>query len=137
MENAVFHLTILESDSPFYDGDCTSLVIPASDGLFGIMAHHTNLISALETGIVKYTLPDGSVQSASVSKGICKVEDGDVLILTDSAEHPEEIDLVRAEREAAWAKEEMLRKSSLSEYHRAEAQLARALNRIKLKSYNT
>ena len=137
MENSIFHLTILEAGRRFYDGDCVSLVIPSSDGLYGIMAHHTNFFSALATGIVKFTLPDKTVKKASVANGICKVEDGQVLILTDSAELPEEIDIKRAEREAAEAKEEMLRKKSVNEYHLAESQLARALNRIRLTRYNS
>ncbi len=132
-----FHMKLLEADQPFFEGECISVQIPATDGAYGIMANHTNLICALVPGELKYKTPDGKENAASVSSGICKVEDGEVLILTESAEHPEEIDVRRAEREAAQAKEEILRRRSIQSYNAAQAKMARVLNRLRVKNkYN-
>lgn len=128
-----FHLTFLEADRTFFDGECVSLQIPATDGAYGIMANHTNLICALIPGELKYRTADGEEKVASVSSGICKVENGEVLVLTESAEAPEEIDERRAEREAAEAKEEMLRRSSIQSYKAAQAKMARVSNRLRVK----
>ena len=68
-----------------------------------------------------------------VSAGLVKVENGEVLILVDSAERPEEIDLNRARREADAAKEAMLQKRSIQEYRMAQFTLARAAARMKVK----
>ena len=57
-----------------------------------------------------------------------------VLVLVDAAERPEEIDKNRAERAAAAAKEALLQKRSIREYRLAEANLARAINRLRVKS---
>ena len=38
-----------------------------------------------------YRVPGGENQIAAVSGGLVKVEDGEVLVLVDSAERPEEI----------------------------------------------
>ena len=62
-----------------------------------------------------------------------KVEDNDVLVLVDSAERPEEIDTNRAERAVAEAKEAMLQKKTVQEYKMAQAHLARAINRLRVK----
>lgn len=129
-----FHLTVLEADQPFFDGECISVQIPTSDGSYGIMADHTNLICAVVPGALKYRTGDGNEHIAAVSPGLCKVEDGEVLVLTESAESPDEIDEIRAQREAEEAKNAMLAEHSIREYNAAKAKMARTLNRLKIKS---
>lgn len=130
---AVFSLQILEATSEFYDGECDSLIVPTTTGLYGILAGHSNAVLALEPGRMQYRVPgDKEFKAAAVSGGIVKVEDGKVLVLADSCERPEEIDMNRARREADEAREKMLQKRSAREYHEAQAQLARAMNRIKV-----
>ena len=131
---ATFELHILAADRPFYEGNCESLIVPTPAGQYGIMAHHRNMISAITPGVLSYRLPGQPVRIASVSDGLIKVEDNQVLILVESAERPEEIDVKRAKREADQAKEEMLQKRSMQEYRMAQATLARALNRLMVKS---
>ena len=72
-------------------------------------------------------------QIAAVSRGLIKVEGGQVLILADTIERPEEIDANRARREAEEAQAAMLQKASIQSYHAAQARLARAINRLKVK----
>ena len=62
-----------------------------------------------------------------------KIENGTVLLLIDSMERPEEIDANRARREAEEAQAAMLQKASIQSYHAAQARLARAINRLKVK----
>ncbi len=129
-----FKLIILESDSTFYSGPCESLIFPASDGQVGVLADHTNTVAAVEAGTVVYRAPGGENQYAAVSQGILKIEDNEVLMLVNSAEHPDEIDENRARYEAEKAKEEMLQKKSRMEYYSAEATLSRAMSRLKVKN---
>ena len=130
-----FRLTVLSSNRTFFDGDCVSVRIPTSDGFYGVMAHHRNMIAATVPGEIKYTLPDGDENIAAISAGIVKVEDNTVLILTESAERPDEIDAVRARRVADEAKEEMLKRQSVLDYNFAQAKLARSLNRLRVKKH--
>ena len=127
---AFFHLRVLASDRAFYDGDCESLTVPVSDGELGILAHHSNLVAAVVPGALRARLPDGRFAEAAISGGLLKVEDGDVLLLADSVERPEEIDASRAS--ARRAREALLQRRSVQEYRGAQAHLARALNRLKL-----
>ena len=132
-----FPVQILAADHPFFEGECCSLSVPTLDGMYGIRAHHSNMISVVATGILRYQPEEkGPVLEAAVSGGLVKVEDGAVLILADSIERPEEIDLKRAQRDADAAKEAMLQKRSIQEYHAAQAHLARALNRLQLKQHH-
>ena len=128
-----FQMHILAADHTFYEGPCLSLTIPPSGGEQGILARHSNMIAAVQPGILRYRLPGQEVQQAAVSQGMVKVERNDVLVLVDSVERPEEIDAARARREADEAREAMLQRKSRQEYQLAQATLARALNRLKVK----
>lgn len=128
-----FSVRILASDHPFYEGECFSLVIPTSNGMYGIRARHSNMIAAVVPGTLQYQTKPDSLQEAAVSEELVKVENGEVLILVDTAERPEEIDANRARRKADEAKEALLQKKSIQEYREAEATLARALTRLRVK----
>ena len=131
-----FDLKILAAEKPLYEGDCISLVIPTIRGQYGIQAMHYNMTSAIVPGLLKLTLPDGSDIIAAVSDGIIKVEDNRVLILVDTAERPEDIDENRAKRAAAEAQEALLQKKSIQDYHAAQAKMARAINRLRVKRHS-
>lgn len=129
---ATFQVHILAADHTFYQGPCESLVIPTPQGQYGVLAHHSNMISAIVPGTLQYKLENQPFQQAAVSSGLIKVENNDVLILVDTAERPEDIDEKRAERAADKAKETMLQKRSIREYRSAQATLLRALSRLKV-----
>ncbi len=129
----VFQAHILAADRSFYEGPCVSLTVPTSDGEQGILAHHSDMIAAVLPGTLRYQTPEGPVQLAAVSSGLVKIEKNEVLVLVDSVEWPEEIDAARARREADEAREAMLQKKSRQEYQLAQATLARAMNRLRVK----
>lgn len=130
---STFQLEILAADRPFYKGPCQALQVPITDGQYGILAHHRDVIAALVPGTLRLRLPDGTEQIAAVSQGLIKVENNHVLVLADTIERPEEIDANRARREAEEAREAILQKQSIQSYHSAQARMARALNRLKVK----
>ena len=123
-----FKTHILAASNTFYEGECESLIVPTADGQYGILAGHCDIISAVVPGKMTYRVPGGENQIAAVSGGLVKVEDGEVLVLVDSAD--------RAREAAAAAKEAMLQKRSIREFHAAQMTLARATVRLKVKSVN-
>ena len=129
-----FQVHILAADRTFYEGPCLSLTIPTSDGEQGILARHSAMIAAVQPGTLRWQPPGQPVQYAAVSPGMVKVEKNDVLVLVDSAERPEEIDEARARREIDEAREVLLQKRSRQEHQIVQASLARALNRLRVKS---
>ena len=128
-----FKISILAADQPFYEGPCVSLVVPTLEGMYGFMAKHVRMISAIVPGTLHYTLPDGTKYYAAVSEGIVKCEDNRIIVLVDTAERPEDIDANRAKEAADRAREIMLQKRSFEEYHTAQANLSRAMNRLKVR----
>ena len=128
-----FNLHIIEADNDFFNGKCVSLVVPTTDGLFGIQAMHENLVATVTIGVLKFTLPDGTRRHAAVSDGIVKVENNEVLILVESCEDPDEIDEARAQDEQDMANDILSGKSDRINYRMAKGILARAVNRLKIK----
>ncbi|MBQ8525779.1 MAG: ATP synthase F1 subunit epsilon [Clostridia bacterium] len=130
-----FTLDFFAAEKPFYEGECVSLVVPINGGQYGIQAMHNNMIAAIIPGMLKLTTPKGDEIIAAVSEGLVKVESNHVLLLVDTAEHPEEIDENRARRSAEQAKEAILQKKSIQDYYAAQAKMARAIGRLKTKKY--
>lgn len=129
----MFPLHVLTATSPFYEGMCESLIIPTVDGRYGVLSGHSDTICAVVPGELYIRLPGGEMRVAACAAGIMKVEKGDVLVLVDSAICPEDIDKDRARRMADDAREQLLQKQSIEEYHAAQARLARALARLSVR----
>lgn len=128
-----FQARILAADRIFYEGPCLSMTVPTSDGELGILARHASMIAAVRPGTLRFQPPEQPVQAAAISPGMVKVEGNEVLVLVDSIERPEEIDAARAQREADETREALLQKRSRQEHQVAQAALARALNRLRVK----
>lgn len=128
-----FNLNILAADFPFYSGPCESLIITSLQGKYGILADHCNAIIAVVPGSLLYRPPNQEAVVVAASGGLAKVENNEVLVLVDSAERPEDIDINRARRAADAAREAILQNKSIQEYKIAQARLARALNRLRIK----
>lgn len=131
---STFQVYILAADCAFYEGPCESIVVPTMQGQYGILPHHSNMIGAVLPGEMSYRVPGQPVQFAAVSAGMVKVENNEVLVLVDSVERPEDIDANRAKRAADEAKEALLHKRSIQEYRSAQAHLARAISRLRVKN---
>ena len=128
-----FHLRILAAERTFYDGPCQSLTVPTIDGLYGLMALHENVVIAVIPGMLTLHTPDGAEQIAAVSEGMLKMENNEALVLVDTIERPEEIDLNRAERIAAESEALLHEKHSAQEQTLVMARMARALSRVHVK----
>lgn len=126
-----FHLEIIATDRVFYKGDCEHLVITAIDGLLGILYGHEPLVTSLPTGELKYMV-DGKWYYAAITEGFIQVMPESSIILAESCELPEEIDIKLAEEEKARAEEMLKQKQSIQEYYQTQAALNRAMNRLKV-----
>lgn len=127
-----FHLSIFASDHEYYVGECESLVIPMEDGQYGVRANHANSICAIIPGMMTFRVPGEDVmREAVVSNGIMKFEENDALILVNTCENPEEIDVIRAERAKEEAERMLKEKLNRREFYKVQANLVRALNRLK------
>jgi F-type H+-transporting ATPase subunit epsilon len=111
--------------------DVTRVHVPGGDGAFTVLLGHTPLLSTLELGVVEVTLTDGSEVRIAVNQGFVRVLDNEVLLLAQTAERADEIDVERAEAARVRA-EQRLKKADLKcDFARAEFALKRAINRLR------
>ena len=130
-----FHLRILAAERTFYDGACASLTVPTIDGSYGLMALHENVVIAIVPGELTLHTADGEEQIAAVSEGMLKMVNNEALVLVDTIERPEEIDLRRAERNAAESEAALHEKQSEQERALVMARMARAMSRVQVKRH--
>lgn len=129
-----FSLKVLASNRVFYDGKCKMAVLPAMDGQLGVLANHGDMIVALAMGEMRIQREDDTWETALIGKGVMQDINNRMIVLTEFAEHPDEIDEKRALEAKQRAEEQLRQKQSILEYHHSKAALSRALAR--LKEYN-
>lgn len=120
-----FNLHILAAERDFFEGECVSLIVPLTDGLYGVQANHKSMVSAISQGPLTMTLPDGKKIEAVVSQGILIISSNEVRLLVDTIETEEEVLANAMKREAEDAKEAELQKKSIQEFKKAQIWMAR------------
>lgn len=126
-----FNLKIYASDHIYFDGECEHVMIPIENGQYGILAKHRNTISEVEPGIMTFRPAGGKDIKAAVTRGLIKIEEGNVLVLVHRCENPDKIDINAIKRAEAEALRKIREKNSSKEFHMAEANLSRAFNKLK------
>ena len=116
-----------------YESEVEQATLPTLEGQITILPNHIPLLGVLEPGeiIVK---EKGEIKSIACSSGFIQVNKNEVIILADSAEHAEEIDIARAEEAHARAKKlmENMKNKEAVDYVNLAAKLEKELARLKV-----
>ena len=128
---STFNLHVVALDRVFYDGPCDTLTIPAVDGEKGILAGHEPMVMAITAGEMRFNA-DGQQHTAAVGCGFAEITGDKVVVITDFAQKPEEIDIEHAERAKVRAEERIREKMSQIEFAHSQAELARAMAKLKV-----
>jgi len=126
------HLEVITPERKVYEDDVDMVVAPASEGYVGILPHHMPLFTMLGPG--EFKVKRGGVEEVlAVFGGFMDVRGDRVIVLTDAAEHVEEIDAGRA-KEARDRAQQVLAAgpASAADEQRARAELQRALVRLRV-----
>ncbi|NLC76002.1 MAG: F0F1 ATP synthase subunit epsilon [Clostridia bacterium] len=107
-----------------------SLVVPAAEGYLGVLPGHAPIVAQLSIGVLSYK-QDGKETTAAVSGGFMEVAGDKAVLLADTAELANEIDVDRALRAKERAEERLANRQANLDVPRAEAALRRALARLK------
>ena len=124
-----FRLEIITHDKTFFDGETEQVIVRTTVGDVGILNGHEPYCAALGIGQMRIMI-DGDFRRAATSGGIIKVSKEKTVILVQSCEWAEDIDVARAEHAKQVAEERIKAAASDNEILLAEAKLKRALNRI-------
>jgi F-type H+-transporting ATPase subunit epsilon len=101
-------------------------------GGFQVLFNHAPLLSSLDVGPLKVKNTQGVDTVYATGGGYLEVRENNVVVLVESAEKPEEIDVERARAARVRAEERLKAHDASFDSVRAELALARALNRLRL-----
>ena len=129
-----FKLEIITPEKKFFDGETEQIIVRTTVGDVGILNGHEPYCAALGIGQLRVMI-DGKFRHAATSGGIIKVNRQKTVVLVDSCEWADEIDVKRAESAKDRAEERIKKAESDRQIKMAEAKLKRALNRIDTARY--
>jgi F-type H+-transporting ATPase subunit epsilon len=125
------HIEVITPERKVYEDDVDMVIAPGSEGYLGILPHHAPLLTALGPGEFRVK-KGGAEQVLAVFGGFMDVREGRVTVLTEAAEHVEEIDVQRAQAAREKAQQALAAPASAADEARARAALQRALVRIRV-----
>ncbi len=126
------NIEIISPDSQVLKDQAESITVPGTSGSFQVLKNHAPLISTFEIGIIKVKKSGNDPMHFTTSGGTVEVNKNKVLVLSDSIEKVDKIDINRAEEAKKRAEERLTNKNAETvDVARAEAALNRAVNRIK------
>ena len=126
-----FLLKIVTPEKLLFSQGVDFVVVPGSDGDFGVLPGHCLLLSSLRIGELQYTTGE-TTESVSILSGLAEVTPTRVTILADIAEKAEEIDIERAQAAVQRAEEHLERGGLPSEVEEAKVSLEKARLRKKI-----
>ncbi|MGH2537883.1 MAG: F0F1 ATP synthase subunit epsilon [Candidatus Promineifilaceae bacterium] len=125
------HCDIVTQERTVFSGPADYVSLPGAEGRMGVLPNHSPLLTALFYGevMVRYA---GQEQYFAIGGGFAEVLPESVIVLADSAERADEIDLQRAEAARGLAHQAMAQgvRQDAVRYAQIEAELKRAQIRI-------
>lgn len=126
-----FHLEIVVPDKAFYSDEVQEIVLKTPGGEIGILKGHIPMVVAVSIGLIKIKKEERWIY-ASVSEGFMEVTADRTIVLADSAEWPEEIDVERAKSAEEKARALLSARQGDAEDANLQAALQRSLCRQKV-----
>lgn len=124
-------LEIVTPDKSFFEDEVEMAIVRTTEGDIGILKDHEPVVAPVSVGIIRVK-QNGEFRDAACSSGFLTVDEDKVIIITDSAEWSDEIDLNRAKESADRAAKRLEEKHDELDVLRAKVSMERAMNRIRV-----
>lgn len=128
---STFLLEIVTPERKVYAEEANMIVAKGVEGELGILPNHIPLVTPLKIAAVIVKKQGSKDQAIAVNGGFMEVRKDKVVILAESAELPEQIDVDRAKAAKERAEKRLADiKQANVDFKRAELALQRAVNRL-------
>jgi F-type H+-transporting ATPase subunit epsilon len=128
-----FHLTVVTPEGEAFDKQVESVVLPGTEGEFGVLTGHEPFMTGLQVGTMQISAGNETLYAA-VGRGFAEIHENTVSVLVGSCEFANEIDRSRAEiaRDRALAQLQEMRASTEGEaaYRELQEAYSRAVARV-------
>ncbi|HHP0339148.1 TPA: ATP synthase F1 subunit epsilon [Campylobacter lari subsp. concheus] len=84
MDNLI-HIEVVTPLGMIYNDNVKSIVLPGSEGEFGVLKGHASLISSLKAGIIDIEKSDSTHELVAIDSGHAKVSETKVSVLAKGA----------------------------------------------------
>lgn len=125
------HLDVVTAERLVYSDDVDMVTAPGSLGELGILPRHAALVTTLQSGALR-ARKGAAETDLAISGGFLEVRDNRVLVLADTAERAEEIDVERARAAEERARLLLQERHPTIDFAVAEAALRRSQVRLKV-----
>ncbi|MFA6428998.1 MAG: ATP synthase F1 subunit epsilon [Patescibacteria group bacterium] len=128
-------LRLVTPDRSLFDEETVSVSIPTSEGEVTILPGHAPFTAIVVAGIARMKKTNEAIEEVAVSDGFLHVtKDGNITVLTDTAERGQELDVDAIEQAKERAKEVMKKAAAQDDvaFAMATAGVERELARLKL-----
>jgi len=132
MAEKIFKLEIVTPKKVTYNADVTSFTAPGVVGGFQVLRSHAPLLSNVGVGVVKIVDTEGKELHYATSGGFVEVHDNKVIMIAETAERSDELDVNRAQAARDRAQKRLAEKKIEVDLDRARMALQRALNRLRV-----
>ena len=123
--------SLISQDKVVDELDVDEILLPTPNGQIGVLPHHVDLITLIQTGEI-ITKSHGKESHYAVFGGFAEINGKTVTVLADRAEHVDSIDLATAEQARRNAEEFIKHAKDEQELAHAMGLLERNLNRIQI-----
>lgn len=130
-------LQVVTPERRVVSANAAAVTLPGASGQLGVLPGHAPLVSELSAGVLSYE-QEGAKRAIAIGSGFVEVLPGRVIVLAQTAEKPEEIDVERARKAKQRAEENLKRPAAtpeqIQEAQAAQDDLNRATARIEVAS---
>lgn len=124
------HLKIITHEKVVFDEDVDAIYTKGTDGEFGVLKNHVPLMASLDIGVTK-VVQNNNEKYFTTMGGVFQFKDNEALILTNTAESGDDINIDRAKAALSRAQSRLADMNAEIDAKRAEAAFARAMARLK------
>ncbi len=126
-----FLLEVITPERTVYKNEVEHLRIPAYNGNMGILRGHMDYLAEMVPGEIQ-AASDGVIDLLAISGGFAEIHNGNVVLLCETAEMAEDIDMERAYLERKRAQEKLKAAAPGTSSLETEISLKKAIARLKV-----
>lgn len=78
-------LSIVTPYGSIYNGEVKYVVMPGSEGEFGVFPGHCNLFALLKVGVIEFETPKNKKELVAINWGYAEVSSTDIKVIADGA----------------------------------------------------
>ena len=132
MADKKFFVDIVSPSKQIFSGKVLSLTAPGTVGGFQVLYNHADLLTSLAIGEIKLVTDEGHTEYYATSGGFLEVKKNKVIILTETIEKSDDIEVARAKEKISESKKLLHDKPKEINSEVVRESIVKAKNRIKV-----